>query len=329
MTAKTPVSAPPHEDRRSPLRRAVRAARRDGLAGLVLKTMSSGLWRVQKLTADARARADARYVERAIDKGSRDIVARNDRLRGKHAGRRAFVLANGPSLAGQDIRPLKDELTFVLNAFWKHPLTEEWDPTYYFFADPDLFDGSGETAEFFAQARSRCSGSTFFAPLSARSVIENRRLLPVEQTYFVAFAGRLHAGLRLFPDLARPLPTVQGVTQMAIMAAMSMGCSPIYLLGFDHDAIFRRAELQEGEEDRTPHFYHGPAIANRPNVWPVYSTETHLRCELMLYEGYNAIKSVADQHGVVIQNATDGGFLDVFPRVDYVSILGSRSTATG
>src|SRR5437762_13838485 len=67
-------------------------------------------------------------------------LARNRAFAGRHAGQRCFILATGPSLATQDLGPLVGEITFVLNAFWKHPAVEQWQPTYYFLADPLFFD---------------------------------------------------------------------------------------------------------------------------------------------------------------------------------------------
>src|SRR5690242_4618800 len=64
-----------------------------------------------------------------------EIVARNSVFRDKHKGRRAFVIATGPSLKNQDITGLGDEITFVMSGFWKHSVLEHWQPTYYCLSD--------------------------------------------------------------------------------------------------------------------------------------------------------------------------------------------------
>src|SRR3972149_208804 len=60
-----------------------------------------------------------------------------------HKNKRCFIIGNGSSLKKQNLSPLKNEITFVMNAFWKHPIiSESWQPTYYCFADPATFDGT-------------------------------------------------------------------------------------------------------------------------------------------------------------------------------------------
>ena len=43
----------------------------------------------------------------------RGIQVQNKDLKNRHAGRRAFVIGNGPSLGRQDLRPLANEITIA------------------------------------------------------------------------------------------------------------------------------------------------------------------------------------------------------------------------
>ena len=54
--------------------------------------------------------------------------------------------------------------------------------------------------------------------------------------------------------VTRPIPFPFGTAQLAIMAVMFMGCTPIYLLGLDHDWLAHR-----GQET---HFYSGTSLEN-------------------------------------------------------------------
>lgn len=292
-----------------------------GLVVLALKGAEYVFRKVAESLMQATPAIRKRWVWRSLNREQRALVARNVRFRDLHLGRHAFVIANGPSLGSQDISLLRNEITFVVNAFFKHEIVKEWQPTYYCLADPDLFDGSKQTGVFFDALEHRCPSSTMFVPLAASDRIERYGSLAGMDVNFVAFGGYLQHGMRGLPDLTKVVPGVMGVTQMAIMTAMFMGCSPIYLLGFDHDYLFRRAALIEGDEDRTPHFYEGEAVAGRPNVWATLSTERLLGDELTLYEGYRVIQRVAESNGIEIINATRGGFLDVFERRDYEEIV--------
>src|SRR5882672_2735030 len=84
-----------------------------------------------------------------LSSADRILLRENEKLRDRHAGRRCFIIGNGPSLRAQDLTPLSGEVTFVMNAFWKHPILDLWQPTYFCFADSVCFDGSEAVKQFF------------------------------------------------------------------------------------------------------------------------------------------------------------------------------------
>lgn len=247
-----------------------------------------------------------------------ELLERNKFFQDRHKGERCFVIGNGPSLKLQDISPLAHELTFVMNSFYKHPVIEEWHPTYHFLADPAYFDGtepffklgtSMTVAQFFEELRSRLRSSSFFVPLwGAKAVLENA-FLPLERTYFVPFRGLLRNGLSDVPDFTKAVPGVQSVSQIAIMAAMYMGCSPIYLMGLDHNWL--------ASWGKDPHFYGTRTI--EPDKIP--SFRIGLEANLSLWYGYEHLLKVSKERGIQILNATQGGLLDVFERVSYASVV--------
>jgi len=249
------------------------------------------------------------------------LLAGNRVFRDCHRDQRCFVIGNGPSLRRQDLSLLTNELTFVMSGFWKHPVVRQWQPTYYFFADPMFFDGSEPMRKFFSDLRSQIHSTKFFVPLSSKEIIQKISLLPLEKTYFVAVRGMLEGrvsynGLSGRPDLARFVPGVFTVAQLALMAAIYMGCSPIYLLGLDHDWLAHRGM------DR--HFYNGKTIENHPKAHGDLnrlSYKTDAQGVVDIWNGYEYFSKVSKQEGIEIFNATDGGFLDVFERVCYRSLF--------
>lgn len=56
-------------------------------------------------------------------------------LRNIHAGRRAFVIGNGPSLKVEDLERLKGEITFASNKVYLAFDQTAWRPTYYSVCD--------------------------------------------------------------------------------------------------------------------------------------------------------------------------------------------------
>ena len=241
----------------------------------------------------------------------------NRELLGRHEGKRCFVIGNGPSLNRLDLGVLKDEITFAASGFWKHPVIKIWEPTYYCFADPLFFDGTEAMDQFFELLRQHITDSEFFVPYDGRVVIESHGLLPVEKLHYVKFHGSLEHGDLADVDLAGPIPSVINVMQLAIMAALYMKCSPIYLIGLDHDWLSHRGE--------DSHFYRGPTIDGHTIASDLslekYSYKYLMQCQLTLWNGYENIKSYSESQGTKIINATNGGFLDVFPRARYADLF--------
>src|SRR5947207_1833041 len=100
-----------------------------------------------------------------LSTGEKSLLRQNEKLRGRHAGQRCFIVGNGPSLAKQDLTPLADELTFVMNAFWKHPILDtEWQPKYFCFADAFCYDGTEAVKQFFQSIRERAHSAEYIFP---------------------------------------------------------------------------------------------------------------------------------------------------------------------
>lgn len=57
-------------------------------------------------------------------------------LKDKHKGQRGFVLGSGPSLKEMDLTPLRNEITFVSNAFYLALNEVGFTPTYHTVEDP-------------------------------------------------------------------------------------------------------------------------------------------------------------------------------------------------
>jgi acetyltransferase-like isoleucine patch superfamily enzyme/2-polyprenyl-3-methyl-5-hydroxy-6-metoxy-1,4-benzoquinol methylase len=246
-----------------------------------------------------------------------ELTQRNRFFRNKHKRQRCFVIGNGPSLKTQDLSFLSNELTFVVNAFWKHQIVDQWQPNYYFFADPDFFNDFKISISFFTSLKTRIHHSLFFAPLNASMTIQGHQLLPLDNTYYLDFHDTLWNSPLQHIDLTKQIPGVITVTHLAIMVAIYMGCSPIYLLGCDHDQLSHRGP------DR--HFYEGLAgLEEHPETKSTlggFSYKLLLQNQLKVWYGYENLLQYAQLCKIQILNATNGGFLDVFERIRYEDVI--------
>ena len=272
-------------------------------------------WRAEKWSTDI----DNRAAKNAVLKRHAELLQRNEVFRAKHRGRRCFVIGNGPSLKHQDLAPLSAEITFVTNFFHRHHIIDEsWQPTYYCLSDPAFFDGR-EPLSSLEEIVSRITRATFFVPHYAYEFLQTTKVLPPDRTFYIASCEGATTGKLMKPDLTQTTHEVQTVVQLSITAAMFMGCSPIYLLGLDHDW------LSHGGNHLN--FYSKDQPEKQPDGnLPGWTYHAMMDAVLTMWRVYELQQSLAEAAGIKIFNATRGGFLDVFERADYDSVIAVPQT---
>lgn len=310
------------ESRPNLLRRSIETLRRDGLMQAVRQSV---LFLARRIAWRSRAwskHCEEKFTLTQLYREYGNLTARNRIFRDCHKGRRCFVIGNGPSLATQDLSFLSNEITLVTNSFYLHPvISDRWQPTYYFLSDPAYFDSSIDPSVF-KEITDQIRSTTFFVPHFAKDLVLDKGVLPAEQTYFVVTWGEFDEGKPpVEPDLTTSIPGMQTVVQFAILVAMYMGCSQIYLLGLDHDW------LSHGGEHLT--FSNSQKEGNQPsgNITG-WNYRPLMEAVLVMWQIYEGIARLAEVKGIEIINVTRGGFLDVFPRGSYEDIVGNQITAT-
>ena len=242
------------------------------------------------------------------------IIARNSKFRDIHKDRRAFVIVNGPSLKKQDLSLLKNEITFTVNGFWKHPVIEHWQPTYHSLIDPAYFKDEPNIIDFWNEMNAKIPKSTLFIPLF-RGYERNKKFNFTTRgnIYYIATMGDPFPSV----DLTRLVQGFRSVSACALAEAIFMGCNPVYLLGFDHDYLAYRGIDH--------HFYEGGTFKGHENEYipisEISSYDKEMISMLALWANYKSLLKVAIKKDIKIYNATDGGYLDVFKRVSFNSIL--------
>jgi hypothetical protein len=300
---------------------ALKVVRMSGLRGLGRTLARTALVQVRDrantlqtelLHSEARAR---------VPKDQRELVRRNEKYRGMHAGQRCFVLGTGPSLANYDLSRLSSEVVFGVNGLIRHAGISTFPPTYYALMDWGFFDEPESAKPFFDLLREKTPGCTYFVPSQFHSDIAKHGWLPSERTRYIAMDGSFADAVPAPIDLATFLPGTPNAVQFALAAALFLGFSDIYVLGADHDWLTKR---YPGHPDWDEHCYDGYAIDRRgtPN-WDPF--ETYLggmvHCE-MLWRCYQNLRKVAAIRGQVIHMHSES-YIDVFPRFDYDRVLGT------
>lgn len=235
-------------------------------------------------------------------------------LRNINKGKRCFVIGNGPSLNVHDLDMLNDEITFACNRIYDIFPYTDWRPTYYMCADKDFaidillhrpdLSSLSQSELFFTNRELVCSLKDDF---KIHEIFQGGKF-------------RVNASSRkmetVSEDVSNHFSGAQSVTCPMMELAIYMGISEIYLLGVDHNF---RIEIDSNGHKIVNSDVHQLHFKEQIEAGPTpfYYKESLTKC-------YGVIRKYADQHGISIKNATRGGMLEVFERVDFDSLFPQR-----
>lgn len=244
----------------------------------------------------------------AVSPARRRSVARLRALRDRHAGQRCFILGNGPSLRRTDLRPLKDEVTFGLNRVYL------------------LFPELGFTTSYFVSVNTlvieQCAAEIQALPMpkfitwrARRWLREGPDLVFVDTDYEGPPAFAREASGRVFEGST--------VTYVALQLAYHMGFDEAILLGVDHHFAAQgpaNATVVSTGDD-PDHF--APGYFGKGFRWQLPDLQASEQAYRLARQAYEA-------DGRRVLDATIGGRLQVFPKVEYANLFaGSRQGRGG
>ena len=230
-------------------------------------------------------------------------------FKNKHKGQRCFILGGGPSLRKIAPAPLKSEITFGVNGVF---LIFDWlgfQPTYYtvedWFVYEDRFDDIRKLV-----ARPQC-----FFPIQFSSPAFDRG----NHNYFRAiYEFDEEPGWPNFSTNASKLIWIGGtVTYVCMQLAFYMGFERVYLVGMDHNYSKPSHVKTKGNEwisqgDDPNHFH--PDYFGKGYRWHDPKVDR-------MEKAYRKADAEFRKAGRKIINATKGGKLDVFERVEYETLF--------
>ena len=225
--------------------------------------------------------------------------------------KRCFLIGNGPSLNKTDLNLLKGEVTFAVNGFFLKSEDLNWTPTFYVVEDHLVAEDRAKQIQQF-------KGPIKFFPAYLAYCLPGQ-----EDTIFYN-----HRPRKSFPNgfdfsLQADEVTFTGCTVIysAMQLAAYLGFEEIYLIGVDADYEIPKntkisheygTSVLDMKTDDPNHFH--PDYFGKGFRWH----DPQLNKMLQAYEeAYKVCKSV----GIQIMNATVGGKLEVFPRVDFNALF--------
>jgi hypothetical protein len=213
-----------------------------------------------------------------------------------HKGERCFIVGTAPSLTYEDLALLEDEYCFGVNSIIKTFEKTAWRPTYYGVQDSKVYEKLKEDID-------RAGLPTMFVGHRLlKKTLRPDRFIPY--FHFPCFHARhgdiLPLSSGFSDDTSEIVYDGYSVTYSMLQLAVYMGFSEIYLLGTDcnYDVGGREHFVESGWKDK-----------NAASVG-----------ERMIY-AFTVAKIYADKNNIKIFNATRGGMLEVFDRVDLDTIV--------
>ena len=243
----------------------------------------------------------------------------NRRFYKKHHGQRCFILCNGPSVLKQNLLPLRNEVVMSVSSGYLHKDYMDIGPAYHFL--PSLTYGLMTEQDFvawFNEMDEKLGKAEVFLASTEYQLVKRHSLFAKRTVNYLHTVGQFeHVSSRII-DITGTVPVIGSAPIMCLIAALYMGFKEIYLLGTDHDSLITREYKYSFE----PTLLKGkdPSVDNAGKIRvPLYD---ELKAYLVLWEQYRHVKSIAQENGICIYNASAGGILDEFPRVELEKVLG-------
>lgn len=225
-------------------------------------------------------------------------AARIKQYHNKYKGERCFIMGNGPSLNKTDLSKLQNEFTFGLNRIYL------------------MFDELGFQTSFLVSVNKlvieQCAEEISALKMPKFLKWQTRDAITFDEHTAFIRSSPTRTRFSKVPD--NYLFEGATVTYVAMQLAYFMGFTEVNLIGVDHNFVTKgkphKAIVSEGDDPN--HF--SPKYFGKGFKWQLPDLE------LSEY-AYGLAKTAFEDDGRTIRDATVGGKLTVYPKVDYESLF--------
>jgi len=252
------------------------------------------------------------------DQNVRQACDRLKKMHGRYRGKRCFIMGNGPSLNEMELDLFKDDFVWASNKCYLLFDRISWRPSFYVAVDkrvvPDIRDQISKLIVDLPE-------TMFYFPVRFR-VRSGLPSAPHVYWYREVDYQRSTEFRDMFTvDASKWVSNVKTVTIAALQLAVYLGFNPIYLIGCDTSySIPESVEVENNDpnllvssrNDDPNHF--DPSYFGKKNKWHAPHPEK-------MISHYRKAQKICEFIGVRVFNATIGGKLEVFPRVNYKDLF--------
>lgn len=262
-----------------------------------------------------------------VESSFNNLTYSNSQFKNKHKGERVFILASGPSIQTQDLKPLNKENCIAVSHFHLHKDIQIINPRYHILAPqhaPFNFDDSSKYFKDFKKAYNKENTHIFLGITNYKynylELLKTHPELILPDINYIDYSKSAQLDEDnvyddLIWDISKNPFGLRTVIYGAIQLAAYMGFKEIYLLGCDHDY------LNDISRTTNHHFYEEEKGISDKNHLEQFTRERWFLEYYMRWKQYRLMKEYAETKGFKIYNATNGGMLDVFERVELTNLL--------
>lgn len=225
----------------------------------------------------------------------------------RHSGKTCYIIGNGSSLRADDLDLLQNEFTFGVNKIFHIFDKTSWRPSFYVCVD------NRALIECFMKMKSYTMPLFFDTGICELKSSFESNVFPIlnRQRFYVNRFSK-NRSPKFSDDCSNFIEAGETVVYNAIQLAVYMGFKKIILLGVDCNY----SNVFDGRGK----------VINMSNEVAYFSKELDVKNEntaniIGQINAFRSAKLYCDAHNIKIYNATRGGKLEVFERVNLEEVL--------
>ena len=215
-------------------------------------------------------------------------------LKDKHLGERCFIVATGPSLVIEDLEKLRNEITFSMNSIFLSFDETKWRPNYYGIQFPEFYQKYKNEIDHL-DVETKLFGDVISKQIK---IPDDYYIYPLNMLNHNWAHKKYHS--KFSDDAFKVVYSGYTISYSLIQLAVYMGFKEIYLIGVDCNYSI----------NNNNHF----------KDYGIVDPEVAEASKKMIC-AYEEAKKYADYSQIKIYNASRGGMLEVFERVEFDSLF--------
>ncbi len=228
----------------------------------------------------------------------RESIEKLAALKDSKKGERCFIMGNGPSLKNTDLSKLKNENTIGMNRIYLNFPDMGFETTYYLCVNDLIVEQCYEDIQ----------------KIKLPAFLNTRSLKWIKPQNNMNFLYTTYTGPIFQKDIRHRCWEGATVTYMALQTAYFLGFSQVILIGVDHSFATKGKPNETVVSQGADPNHFSSKYFDKGFKWQLPDLETSEIAYAMARDAYKA-------DGREVIDATVGGKLQIFPKVDYNTLF--------